>query len=90
MPLKDLTTRVRGERTHRRGKARGREGEREGEGRRGREGYTADDCSLALCSPPDKVMYTVVTVGCPTAYGMKYRQGGLARMQAASSAGGVV
>ena len=33
----------------------------------------------------DKVMYTVVTVGCPTAYGMKYRQGGLARMQAASS-----
>ena len=42
----------------------------------------------SCCSPPpsilvsaDKVMYTAVTVGCPTAYRMKYRGGGLAKMQ---------
>ncbi|XP_019863241.1 PREDICTED: type I inositol 3,4-bisphosphate 4-phosphatase-like [Amphimedon queenslandica] len=29
----------------------------------------------------DRTVYTCVTVGCPTAYSLKYRQGGLARMQ---------
>lgn len=39
------------------------------------------------CSPhrtAEKVLYTVVTVGCPTAYSLKFRQGGLARMQVTS------
>lgn len=29
----------------------------------------------------DKVVYTAVTVGCPTAYRLKYKEGGLAKMQ---------
>ena len=29
----------------------------------------------------DKVVYTAVTVGCPTAYRFKYKGGGLAKMQ---------
>lgn len=32
-------------------------------------------------NPLDKVVYTAVTVGCPTAYRLKYRGGGLAKMQ---------
>ena len=49
---------------------------------------------VALQDPTFKdraaLAYVVVTAGCPTAYGKKYRQGGLARMQptsAVSSAG---
>ena len=30
----------------------------------------------------ERVSYTCVTVGCPTAYSLKYRHGGLARIQA--------
>ena len=29
----------------------------------------------------ERVLYTCVTVGCPTAYSLKFRQGGLARIQ---------
>ena len=34
---------------------------------------------------PDKVVYTAVTVGCPTAYSLKFKSGGLARMQNTST-----
>ena len=36
-------------------------------------------CNYIYCS--DKVVYTTVTVGCPTAYRLKYKGGGLVRMQ---------
>ena len=32
--------------------------------------------------PLERVMYTCITVGCPSAYSLKYKHGGLARLQA--------
>ena len=36
---------------------------------------------MCACVRVDKVVYTAVTVGCPTAYRLKYKGGGLAKMQ---------
>ena len=33
-----------------------------------------------MCVCADKVVYTSVTVGCPTAYRLKYKGGGLVKM----------
>ena len=39
--------------------------------------------SLYYSSPPpaEKVVYTCVTAGCPTAYSHKFKQGGLAKLR---------
>ena len=36
---------------------------------------------LASHTHTDKVVYTAVTAGCPTAFRLKYKSGGLAKMQ---------
>lgn len=58
----------------------------EGSDNKGRPALTAVVCGgLNTPLPADKVVFTAVTVGCPTAYSLKYKQGGLARMQVSSS-----
>ena len=51
------------------------------------KGWLTAQCVATSCSLPsstDKVVYTAVTAGCPTAFRLKYKAGGLARMQVCS------